>query len=955
MAKRKPKKPTRAPKTQIAQAAPEQAANPAKSALMREIAVADPRFGFGFGNFYTRVNYNPDDLIAKKGLKIYSQMRNDEQIKAALLTKKLGAIAAGWEIIVDDENGDSKLLDEQKRFIEFSFAEMEGTVEKFLLNALTALDYGFSLTEPVYKPLDYGEFKGKIVLKALKVRRPEQIEFETDQYGNLTENGVRQGNQELPANRFAIYTYRKEFENFYGTSDLREAYRCYSDDTEILTESGWKPHATLSKADMVATLNPSTDRLEYHNPTRLYAYPYRGKMFHQSGRFIDLCVTPNHRMWAAQLNSKSYGFIEAQHVSRHVKYKRNAEWVGSDIDTFILPAVQFTQRCKTGTGVYETVVVREIPEKPIAMDAWLRFLGVYIAEGSCGRYGKKRQAAVCITQNEGKKFETIKAWADDCGFTYCVKTDKRSAKRTIEITDLRLQSYLSQLGKSHDKFIPQEFKRLSPRQLKILWQAMMLGDGNGDTYFTISKRLADDMSEVVFKMGCAATVYSQTQDTGFGVRTIWKVSANTRAIDGARVNEHKDNREWLDYDGNVYCLEVPNHIVYVRRNGKACWSGNSWFVKDNLIKFMAMCMERYGQPIPIATTQTTLSDTDKAQLLTILQNLQPRTALIIPSTITLDFASPGEGAQAAFEPIMKQLDQWISMAILMPSLIGAGGGQQDVGSNARAETEFDTFLWVLEQLRKDLQEFINDRIVKVLIDLNYEVEDGVYPQFRFKELTHERKMAILDKYDKAMTGKAITKTAEDEEWYRSMADFPELTEGEVAAGTREAQERDLKDQVDQAGKMAKLAPKPVAKPFEHREYHAEHDQQDHGNRGGALVDKALKQGGFTYNPIRFKGRTPPKNGFALSVAKNTEKVVALDYQTRDEVKAQLKAYVRQHWDKIKSEGNFLGGWIDNGKLYLDISNVVKDKNEAIAKARKADQLAIFDLGKGETVQLKKAA
>ena len=605
MAKRKPKKPG-APKTQIAQAAPEQAANPAKSALMREIAVADPRFGFGFGNFYTRVNYNPDDLIAKKGLKIYSQMRNDEQIKAALLTKKLGAIAAGWEIIVDDENGDSKLLDEQKRFIEFSFAEMEGTVEKFLLNALTALDYGFSLTEPVYKPLDYGEFKGKIALKALKVRRPEQIEFETDQFGNLTENGVRQGNQELPANRFAIYTYRKEFENFYGTSDLREAYR-------------------------------------------------------------------------------------------------------------------------------------------------------------------------------------------------------------------------------------------------------------------------------------------------------------------------------------------------------------PWFVKDNLIKFMAMCMERFGQPIPIATTQTTLSDTDKAQLLTILQNLQPRTALIIPSTITLDFASPGEGAQAAFGPIMKQLDQWISMAILMPSLIGAGGGQQDVGSNARAETEFDTFLWVLEQLRKDLQEFINDRIVKVLIDLNYEVEDGVYPQFRFKELTHERKMAILDKYDKAMTGKAITKTAEDEEWYRSMADFPELTEGEVPAGTREAQERDLKDQVDQAGKMAKVAPKPVAKPFEHRDYHAEHDQQDHGNRGGALVDKALKQGGFTYNPIRFKGRTPPKNGFALSVAKNTEKVVALDYRTRDEVKAQLKAYVRQHWDKIKSEGNFLGGWIDNGKLYLDISNVVKDKNEAIAKARKADQLAVFDLGRGETIQLKKAA
>jgi hypothetical protein len=36
-----------------------------------------------------------------------------------------------------------------------------------------------------------------------------------------------------------------------------------------------------------------------------------------------------------------------------------------------------------------------------------------------------------------------------------------------------------------------------------------------------------------------------------------------------------DNREWIDYDGYVYCVEVPNHVVYVRRNGKAVWSGNS--------------------------------------------------------------------------------------------------------------------------------------------------------------------------------------------------------------------------------------------------------------------------------------------------------------------------------------------------------------------------------------------
>ncbi len=30
----------------------------------------------------------------------------------------------------------------------------------------------------------------------------------------------------------------------------------------------------------------------------------------------------------------------------------------------------------------------------------------------------------------------------------------------------------------------------------------------------------------------------------------------------------------MPYDGLVYCLTVPNHIVFTRRNGKAVWSGN---------------------------------------------------------------------------------------------------------------------------------------------------------------------------------------------------------------------------------------------------------------------------------------------------------------------------------------------------------------------------------------------
>ena len=38
----------------------------------------------------------------------------------------------------------------------------------------------------------------------------------------------------------------------------------------------------------------------------------------------------------------------------------------------------------------------------------------------------------------------------------------------------------------------------------------------------------------------------------------------------------KTREEWIDYDGMVYCVTVPvTHTVFVRRNGKTHWSGNS--------------------------------------------------------------------------------------------------------------------------------------------------------------------------------------------------------------------------------------------------------------------------------------------------------------------------------------------------------------------------------------------
>jgi len=51
------------------------------------------------------------------------------------------------------------------------------------------------------------------------------------------------------------------------------------------------------------------------------------------------------------------------------------------------------------------------------------------------------------------------------------------------------------------------------------------------------------------------------------------------------------------------------------------------------------------------------------------------------------------------------------------------------------------------------------------------------------------------------------------------------------------------------------------------------------------------------------------------------------------------------------QGRNVGAWIDNDLLYLDVSEIVTDRDEAIALGRTREQIAIWDLRKNESIYL----
>lgn len=175
--------------------------------------------------------YNPDALIRKKGgnqavADIYKTMKTDDAVKSALLVKKSMVVSSGWKIEPASEDDEDKQIAEE---VEKNLRDgYNGNFDEAMMEVLTALEYGFSVSEKIYTIE-----KNKVLLKEIKSRPASSFEFHTDEFGNLPkESGLRQWVNRgalipLPQWKFIIYTHNREVDNWYGDSDLRSAYRSY--------------------------------------------------------------------------------------------------------------------------------------------------------------------------------------------------------------------------------------------------------------------------------------------------------------------------------------------------------------------------------------------------------------------------------------------------------------------------------------------------------------------------------------------------------------------------------------------------------------------------------------------------------------------------------------------------------------------------------------------------------
>jgi hypothetical protein len=121
---------------------------------------------------------------------------------------------------------------------------------------------------------------------------------------------------------------------------------------------------------------------------------------------------------------------------------------------------------------------------------------------------------------------------------------------------------------------------LSRRQLKILFDALMAGDGTyykGQNvtcmaYYTTSRQLADDVQEMALKLGYFAhIIWNDDKRIDCERHRNYRVLITKRNV----TTVYGENTRRIRYSGKVYCFNVRNHLFITRRNGKPTIQGNT--------------------------------------------------------------------------------------------------------------------------------------------------------------------------------------------------------------------------------------------------------------------------------------------------------------------------------------------------------------------------------------------
>lgn len=334
----------------------------------------------------------------------------------------------------------------------------------------------------------------------------------------------------------------------------RGHYGCYFEDTEVLTESGFTPWASVLAAEKnkmpfkLASIDLSTGYAHFEQPSALFEYEITNESLYElKGRYIDQLVTSDHRMPVSSRTKNGWSewrFDRASEVEgKPVRYRLN--------------------------GHYMDGKEKDIPDK------YLQVAGFYFGDGetitadhpSCVRFRLKKK----------RKIE----WLKSLGFS----VDEQKNDRYV-IHDAELAWFLRWRwsGDGGRKCIPLEVIQYNHRQFDLLMQGLRASDGtrfkeSSFSYDSANLDALDTLQASASVHGIHANITLNNPSQNKKHKDCWRIHFNydrhfCRVETNQKGRTESTTEKWIKKTGKIYCATVSTGALIVRRNRVVSVSGN---------------------------------------------------------------------------------------------------------------------------------------------------------------------------------------------------------------------------------------------------------------------------------------------------------------------------------------------------------------------------------------------
>lgn len=324
---------------------------------------------------------------------------------------------------------------------------------------------------------------------------------------------------------------------------------CYSDDTQILTHNGWKYFKDLLEEDLVAQVLDDGS-YEFVRPIKYIKQKYSGDMVHFYDYFgkIDLLVTPNHR----------------------VIYSKNGERM-----------IQYADECKF---YHNKDIIRSATAKSseIRLSDIERLKIAFQADGSYWSKGN----GIRFNFQKSRKIARLLGILNALNVQY----------KIYNLNDGRVEISIKSIA--HEMY--KDFSWIDISNLNVEWckefiEELSYWDSckRSDTRFkfdTTNKSVIEKVELIALSAGygCLISVYNDER------KDIFNDVYTAHILKNNLLGGQSITKEIVEYNGYVYCVQVPTGKLLIKRNRGQLVCGNSGDPAFHCINIVNKLADAYG-------------------------------------------------------------------------------------------------------------------------------------------------------------------------------------------------------------------------------------------------------------------------------------------------------------------------------------------------------------------------